>query len=204
MAHVEPSLWPMTGSPPRALDAVALAGLLAEDDRLRIVAALVMLGTGTTFDLTEATGFDQRRVLRALERLGGAGLVVSTDDGQRLRVRTEAFKEAARVAAAAAAKNSVDPADLGATAEQAEVLRNFLVDGRLVRIPAQKAKRRVVLDFLSQQFEPGKAYPERDVNMKLGMYHADYASLRRYLVDEEFLERRDAFYWRAGGTFTVD
>lgn len=29
------------------------------------------------------------------------------------------------------------------------------------------------------------------------------AALRRYLVDEEFLHRRDGFYWRAGGTFEV-
>ena len=30
------------------------------------------------------------------------------------------------------------------------------------------------------------------------------AALRRYLVDEEFLERRQGFYWRAGGTFELD
>ena len=34
--------------------------------------------------------------------------------------------------------------------------------------------------------------------------HPDYAALRRYLVDEEFLHRRDGYYWRAGGTFAVD
>src|SRR6058998_1365445 len=106
------------------------------------------------------------------------------------------FKDAAR--RAAAQRPAFDAKEVGVTAEQAKVLRNFLVDGRLVSIPAHRSKRRVVLDFLSQQFEPGKAYPERDVNMKLGLYHRDYAALRRYLVDEEFLERRDGFYWRAG------
>lgn len=191
----------MPNSPPRPLDAAALAGLLAEDDRLQVVAALV-LGAGTAVDVADVTRLEARRVVQALERLAGAGLVVTDEDGKSLRVRTEAFKEAAR--SAAAARPSVDPTDLGATDEQAEVLRNFLVDGRLTRIPAQRAKRRVVLDFLAQQFEPGRAYPERDVNMKLGLYHADYAALRRYLVDEEFLERRDGFYWRAGGTFEVN
>ena len=61
----------------------------------------------------------------------------------------------------------------------------------------------MVLDFLSMQFEPGRAYPERDVNFMLGKFHADYAALRRHLVDEGFLERRDGFYWRAGGTFLL-
>jgi hypothetical protein len=90
------------------------------------------------------------------------------------------------------------------SADAAAVLRNFVTDGRLRQIPANKAKRRVVLDWLALRFEPGKTYPERDVNLLLGMAHSDVAALRRYLVDEEFLERRDGFYWRAGGTFDVD
>ena len=61
-----------------------------------------------------------------------------------------------------------------------------------------------ILDWLAGRFEPGKTYPERDVNLLLGLAHADVAALRRYLVDEEFLERRDGFYWRAGGTFEMD
>jgi hypothetical protein len=34
----------------------------------------------------------------------------------------------------------------------------------------------------------------------LGALHADYAALRRYLVDEEFLSRSGGLYWRSGGT----
>ena len=186
---------------PSDRDPAALAGLLAEDDRLRAFAAVV-LGARSSDDVAEATGLDQRRVVRALERLAAGGLVTTEEGGGGLRATADPFKEAAR--RVAAQRPTVDPTELGATPEQAEVLRNFLVDGRLTHIPAQHNKRLVVLDFLSQQFEPGKAYPERDVNMKLGMFHADYAALRRYLVDEEFLERRDSFYWRAGGTFETD
>src|SRR3954452_20665728 len=181
-------------------DPAALVGLLAEEDRLKVVGALV-LGATTADEVTAATGLDRRRVVQALERLGGGGLVV-TDDSGALRVATERFKEAPRHAAEQ--RPTVKPEELGATPEQADVLRNFMSDGRLTSIPAQRAKRVVVLDFLSQQFEPGKAYPERDVNFMLGKYHRDYAALRRYLVDEEFLERRDGFYWRTGGTFDID
>jgi hypothetical protein len=181
-------------------DAEALAGLLAEEDRLRTFAALV-LGAVTVDDVVEVTGIERRRVVQALERLASGGLVEPDErtGGRGMRVKAERFKEAARQAAAR--RPAFDAKEIGATPEQAEVLRNFLVDGRLTSIPAQKTKRRVVLDFLAQQFEPGKAYPERDVNMKLGLYHRDYAALRRYLVDEEFLERRDNFYWRIGGTY---
>ena len=93
--------------------------------------------------------------------------------------------------------------DSGHGAEADRVLRAFFRDGRLTQIPAVHSKRLVVLDFLARHFEPGQAYAEKDVNDMLAGFHPDYATLRRYLVDEEFLHRRDGFYWRAGGTFEV-
>jgi hypothetical protein len=58
-----------------------------------------------------------------------------------------------------------------------------------------------VLDLLAQNFDPGRRYSEAMVNLILGRFHADVAALRRYLVDEGFLEREHGEYWRAGGTF---
>lgn len=83
------------------------------------------------------------------------------------------------------------------------VARRFVRAGRLVTIPARRRKRLAVLDWLAQAFEPGKIYPEPAVNTLLNRFHPDHAALRRYLVDEGFMERRDGFYWRAGGTFEV-
>jgi hypothetical protein len=83
-------------------------------------------------------------------------------------------------------------------------VQRFLRGGRLVTIPARRAKRLVVLDWLCQAFEPGRIYPEDAVNAVLDRYHPDHASLRRYLVDEGFMERRHGFYWRSGGTVEVD
>lgn len=182
-------------------DAAALVGLLADDDRLRVAAAVV-LGARTTDDLLRSTGLEPRRVHRALERLVSGGLVES-EGGGTFTVRHETFRDAAR-AAAEAKPPATTPEQLGATPEQAEVLRHFIEDGRLTRVPAARSKRLVVLDFLANSFEPGRVYPERDVNARLGAMHRDYAALRRYLVDEGFLERRDGFYWRSGGTFDVD
>jgi hypothetical protein len=84
------------------------------------------------------------------------------------------------------------------------VLQRFLVGGRLVAIPAQRSKRRVVLDHLASLFEPGVRYTEAEVNQALAAYHPDYAALRRYLVDEEFMDRSGGIYWRAGGTVDVE
>jgi hypothetical protein len=178
----------------------ALIGLLAEESRLRVVAA-VLLGAGSEGEIVEATGLQPRAVRQALDRLIRGGLVEAGPD-RGLRVASERFKEAARDAARR--RPTTSPEALGATADQAEVLRNFLVDGRLTAVPTARGKRLRVLDFLAGQFEPGRVYPERDVNAVLGRFHDDYALLRRHLVDEDFLERRDGFYWRTGGSVAVD
>jgi hypothetical protein len=83
------------------------------------------------------------------------------------------------------------------------IVRRFVRSGRLTVIPARRSKRRLVLDWLAQEFEPGRVYPEAAVNKVLIRFHPDFAALRRYLVDEGFMERRQGFYWRAGGTFDV-
>ena len=84
------------------------------------------------------------------------------------------------------------------------VLQNFLTEeGRLRTIPSKQGKLMVVLDHLSQSFEPGRTYPEAEVNEILSGFHPDYAALRRYLVENSFLTREDGFYWRSGGTFDV-
>jgi hypothetical protein len=79
-------------------------------------------------------------------------------------------------------------------------LRVFLGKGGIETIPAKQSRRRLLLDQIAQAFEPGVRYPERRVSLFLGALHPDYASLRRYLVDEEFLTRSEGQYWRSGGT----
>jgi hypothetical protein len=61
----------------------------------------------------------------------------------------------------------------------------------------------VVLDRLAQVFPPGESFEEAEVNSRLRAFHPDVASLRRYLVDEGFMDRQHGWYWRTGGTFEV-
>jgi hypothetical protein len=73
-------------------------------------------------------------------------------------------------------------------------------NGRLAQIPGRRAKRLLLLDCISQSFEPGRRYSEAEVDTVLRALHDDHAALRRYLVDEDFLSRQDGYYWRSGGT----
>lgn len=178
-----------------AFSARELVGLLADDDRRRTVAALV-LGAGTLDEVCRATGLRVREAARAVQRLVDTGLVVRADDGA-LHLLAEAFAMAARAEAAREPRpdeHSEQPPDVG------RVLRSFVHDGRLVSIPAVHSKRLVVLDWLAQRFEPGRHYSEEMVNLVLAQVHPDTAALRRYLVDDGFLDRDGGMYWRAGGS----
>jgi hypothetical protein len=78
-------------------------------------------------------------------------------------------------------------------------LRGFLGEGVIEAIPAKRSKRLLLLAEIAQSFEPGVRYSERQVNDVLGALHPDYAALRRYLVDEELMDRASGEYWRIGG-----
>jgi len=92
------------------------------------------------------------------------------------------------------------PARANDTSKLPAVLRNFMRDGRIMAFPAKRSKRLILLDHVAQQFEIGVRYKEREVNLKLASLHEDYATLRRYLVDEGFMHREHGEYWRTGGT----
>jgi hypothetical protein len=87
--------------------------------------------------------------------------------------------------------------------DDVEELRPFVRDGKVVGMPRRRSKRLALLDCLAQWFEPGTYYSEADVNEVLRAVYPDCATLRRYLVDDGFLDRDDeGAYWRSGGAVT--
>ena len=178
------------------MEPATIVGLLADPVRLKVVAALA-LGAGSLEDVAEAAGLPLKDVALAARRLARAGLVHR--DGHALALRTELFGAAARAAAEAAPP----PEPLSDDPAESAVLSSFVRDGRLVSIPAQQTKRRVVLEHLVRVFEAGVRYPEREVNALLAVWHPDVAALRRYLVDEGLLTREAGVYWRSGGWVDV-
>jgi hypothetical protein len=94
----------------------------------------------------------------------------------------------------------LDPAPILEAVARDPQLRPFLGHGKIETIPARQSKRRLLLDVIAQAFEPGVSYPERQVSEFLAALHDDFAALRRYLVDEDFLSRAEGQYWRSGGT----
>ena len=142
-------------------------------------------------ELAASLGVPRRKVQAAVGALVGAGLL---DDD--LCLDREALRSVAE------ALPQFEPAQVPDgpwSAEDVEILGRFFKGSRLKEIPSAAGKRRVVLERLVQEFEPGVRYDERDVNLTLQLFHDDYAALRRYLVDEDLMTRADGVYWRSGG-----
>jgi len=174
----------------------ALCGLLAEPERLSAFAAVV-LGATTPSEVASAAELPARDAVQALRRLEQGGLV-STIEG-KLVAEVAAFKDAVReYGETAGPTEPLDPDQ-----HRAAVLRAFIRDGRLVQFPVAHSKLRIVLEHIVACFEPGVRYPERAVDTILRAWHTDYASLRRFLIDEDLMAREEGIYWRTGGPVDV-
>lgn len=88
-----------------------------------------------------------------------------------------------------------NPTSLPADAD----LAPFVREGRLLSYPRKMARRMVILRWLATAFEPERQYSEAEVNALLSGHEIDHATLRRYLIDAELLERGNGLYWLAQG-----
>ena len=172
---------------------------LADPERLSIAGRLVG-GDATAGDLAVALDIPAPRVRKHLTRLVASGVVRLGDDRRTYRLDPETLRWAAEQVGPPREAGLA----LGAADEDEEaVLRAFFRNGRLTEIPAKESKRRIVLERIAVEFEPGVRYDERAVNAIVGRFHTDHAAIRRYLVDEGFLDRDRGEYWRSGGRVTT-
>lgn len=78
---------------------------------------------------------------------------------------------------------------------QQSVLRNFFTEqGRLKNLPSQLKKKLIVLEHLTKQLEPNKAYSEQEMNEFIKVHHEDYATIRRELFIHRFVNRKNEIY----------
>jgi hypothetical protein len=173
---------------------------LADPDRLAI-AGLLARRPHTVAELGEELGLPDKRLRMHLTKLAAAGVARLAPDRRSYRLDPETLRWAAEQVGPPRGANIA----LGAATDDEEaVLRTFFRDGRLTEVPMKLTKRRIVLERIALEFEPGRRYDEKEVNAIVGGFFNDYAAIRRYLVDEGFLDRDHGVYWRAGGRVEVD
>ena len=167
-------------------------------DPVRLATLGAAAGEGVSIeDLSHQLGVEPRSIAEAIGSLRADGLLL--DDTS---INADALRSIAR-GLPRREPGLGEPVSGPWTDEEAEMLGRFFANGRLVEIPGSAHKRSLVLEKIVQEFEPGVRYPERDVNFTIQLIHADYAAIRRYLVDGGFLARADGVYWRTGGRYVT-
>ncbi|MBP2241398.1 hypothetical protein J2Z40_001961 [Cytobacillus eiseniae] len=81
--------------------------------------------------------------------------------------------------------------------ERTKTMEAFFKDGILKELPSKEKRKVIIFLELIKKFESGVTYSEKEVNERLSCIYADFALLRRYLIDYQLLKRskdgRD--YW---------
>lgn len=167
--------------------------VLADPSRLRILGLLAQAEHGVD-ELASLLALKAPTVSHHLKRLRELDLVTMRPEG------TQRFYRLNEATLQGLARTLLAPEALTrATGEipyAERVLGNYLVDGRLKEIPAQRKKRAVVLEHLARQIDRGREYSEKEISALLGAFHPDFATLRRELVMARLVEREDGVYRR--------
>ena len=150
-------------------------------------------------ELAAILGLNPATISHHLAKLAHVGLLKSTKDQyyQTYSLVGNLFEK--RVGELVRLPQPGLAAEVEEDAYRTKVLRTFFNCGRLIGIPAQLKKRQIILEQLALEFEPGRAYSEREVNQILVEFHEDVASLRRGLISIGLMEREKGVYRRAAG-----
>jgi hypothetical protein len=170
---------------------------VSEVDRLKIVGILTQ-GPASLKHLSDELSLPVRETFNHLEFLVFVGVVEHTQ--QTYSLAADGMQKLTQVQFAPRA--SQPPARPGLEPRQQKELAKYLArDGSIRQIPSSRTQVeafRLVLEYLQAAFEPGNTYTEKEVNRIISRFNADFAGLRRDLVDAGLLlrERDGSKYWR--------
>lgn len=170
--------------------------LLANETRLRLL-GLLAARERSVGELAEILGVKEPTISHHLAKLSEVGLVQMRPEGtvHFYRLNGDTLQHLSRelftpeqVVSLAGQEDS--------DAWERKVLRTYLEDGRLNKIPDTRKKRDVILRWLVTRFEEGRRYTEREVNQVIQQHHSDFATLRRELIGAKLMQRENGVYWR--------
>ncbi|WP_159887916.1 DUF2087 domain-containing protein [Paenibacillus puerhi] len=84
--------------------------------------------------------------------------------------------------------------------EQEKVLKKYFPEGKeglLKAFPSRQKHKLIVLRAIAARFERDRKYHEKEVNEVLSAVHDDHVTLRRYLIEYGFMDRKPdgSEYW---------
>lgn len=179
-------------------EAIKLFKCLADKSRLQIIKSLMQEDMYVE-RLAERLGLTAPTISFHLKKLEDAGAVVSYKEQYYTMYSLK--KDVFMTNIMDILKEESAEAKLQQEREEAyrkKVINAFFEYGRLKSIPAQRKKERIVLEEIARNFEKGRRYMEREVNLIIADYHDDFCTIRRDMISEGILERDKEAYWLSG------
>lgn len=113
-----------------------------------------------------------------------------------LEVRMSAKKEDKLISIHRSA-TSIDDRYAITEKDREDCLQKYFKDHVLITIPKKQKRIIIVLQHIITRFETNKIYCEKEVNEILKVVYHDYVTIRRYLIEYGFLDRKHngSEYW---------
>lgn len=182
---------------PDAVDSVLpLLKLLANETRLRVI-GIVAESEQSVGSLARRLSLTEATMSHHLSKLAGSGLLTMRAEGTShyYRLDPEALQSINK-SLLKPARLVTAPAGASGNSAEARVLRTFVEDGRILKMPLAEGKRLVVLRWVLDQLED-RRYREREISERLKAFFDDYATLRRELINHGLMKRENGVYWKA-------
>lgn len=177
-------------------EAIALFKCLADKSRLLILKSLMNEDLYVEL-LAERLGLTAATVSFHLKKLSDAG-AVSSYKSQYYTMYT-LNRSVFDISLLEILKEESDEAQIQKQREaeyRQKVLDAFFEYGRLTTIPAQRKKKRIILEEIVKDVLPDRRYSEQEINQIILRYHDDFCTLRRDMISEKLLDRDRNEYWR--------
>ena len=177
-------------------EAIKLFKCLADKSRLQILKSL-SLEDMYVERLAERLGLTPATISFHLKKLADAGAVTSYRN--QYYVMYSLKKEVFLARILDIIQEESDEAAIQARRDEEyrqKVIDSFFAYGKLISIPSQRKKERIILEEIAKAFEPGRTYTEREVNIIIADFHDDFCTIRRDMIAEKLMERENGKYWR--------
>ena len=169
--------------------------VFSNESRLKLIGHLAN-GEKSVGELANLLGIKEPTVSHHLSEMKGIGLVDVRAEGTMRIYRLNAKVLESMSKDIFAQPNLAALVKRSEMTDEERILRTWVKDGRIIDIPAQEKKKQVVIRWLADQIPADRRWTEREFSEWLMQFHEDYATLRRYLVDSDYMTREKGIYWR--------
>ena len=176
------------------LEAINLFKCLADKSRIQILKSLIQEEMYVE-RLAERLDLSPPTISFHLKKLEAANAVKSRKDQYytMYSINEDIFKSSIIDILKEKSENLDIQAERDAQYRQ-KVIDSFFQYGKLKSIPSQRKKKRIILEEIARSFEAGREYTEREVNLIIADYHDDFCTIRRDMISEGLMERKNMIY----------